>query len=86
MSYYADVGPERGPILWRDNYDAINVLEAPDNHTPIGMALGVGWGPGGVQRFRLIVHGVDVPGRWTVVGQEFWPEELTEELGGRAPR
>jgi hypothetical protein len=82
MSYYADVGPQTGPILWKHGHHAIAVLGSRDDHTPIGMALGCGWVVGGVHRWRLIVHGVEVPGRWIVVGREFWPEEL----GDRGPR
>jgi hypothetical protein len=82
MGYYADVGPKTGPILWKHGHHAIAVLESPSNHVPIGMALGCGWGAGGVHVWRLVVHGVEVPGRWIVVGREFWPEEM----GDRAPR
>jgi hypothetical protein len=37
------------------------------------MALEVGWGEGGVSIWKLTVHGVEIPGRWIVVGREFWP-------------
>jgi hypothetical protein len=82
VSYFTDVGPERGPMLWRDHYGAIGVLEARDNHWPIGMALCTGWGEGGVALWKLTVHGVEVPGKWIVVGRLFIPEEL----GDREPR
>jgi hypothetical protein len=65
--YYMNSGPKTGPILWKDRYGAIGVLESPDNHTPIGMALGCGWGEGGVHVWKLIVHGAEVPGRGAVV-------------------
>jgi hypothetical protein len=74
--------PEVRPHPRRDNYGAIGVLEALEDHTPIGMTLGCGSGRGGVHLWRLIVHGVEVPGRWIVVGREFWPEEFSD----RTPR
>jgi hypothetical protein len=42
MSYFADVGPQTGPILWKHGHGAIGVLGSRDDHTPIGMALGCG--------------------------------------------
>jgi hypothetical protein len=42
IRYLTNVGPTSGPIRWRHNHGAIGVLQAPDDHTPIGMALGSG--------------------------------------------
>jgi hypothetical protein len=42
MPYLTHVGPTSGPIRWRHNHDAIGVLQAPDDHTPIGKGLGCG--------------------------------------------
>jgi hypothetical protein len=53
---------------------SVGVLEARDGRIPIGVATPVGIAAGGVATWRLIVHGADVPGRWIVVGGEFWPE------------
>ena len=41
-------GPKSGLILGRHNHGAIGVLQATDNHPPIGQAPGCGWGEGGV--------------------------------------
>jgi hypothetical protein len=41
-------GPKSSPILGRHTHGAIGVLQAPDDHTPIGMAPACGWGEGGV--------------------------------------
>jgi hypothetical protein len=85
--YFTNIGPKSGPILWRDNYHAIGVLQAPDNHMPIGLALPIGRDDDVVEVWRLIVHGVEVPGRWVVVDRAFWPEELAPQPGrgrGRA--
>jgi hypothetical protein len=75
MGYYTNIGPVQGPILHRHGpgYDAIGVLESPANHSPIGMALASSWDEQGRSIYRLIVHGVELPGRWIVVGREFWP-------------
>jgi hypothetical protein len=73
MAYYTNVGPKSGPILHRDGHDAIGVLQARDNHTPIGMALGTGWDDEGRLLYRLILYGAEVPGRWVVVDREFRP-------------
>jgi hypothetical protein len=73
--YFADSGPKSGPILYRHGHGAIGVPEARDVHTPIGMALEAGWGEGGVALWKLIVRGVEVPGRWIVVGREFRPAQ-----------
>jgi hypothetical protein len=74
MSYFANAGPKTGPILWRDDYEAIGVLEARADHMLIGTALLAGWGSGGAALWRLIVDDVELPGRWIVVGREFRPE------------
>src|SRR5262249_9555716 len=71
--YFTRSGPKRGPILNRDRLDAISVTASADDPMPIGMALGRGWDAEGLVRFRLIVHGVEVPGRWSVVDRQFSP-------------
>jgi hypothetical protein len=39
---FTNLGPQSGPILWRDPYGAIGVPASRDEPTPIGMALSVG--------------------------------------------
>jgi hypothetical protein len=73
ISYFQNIGPERGPILHRHGLGAIGVLQARDNNTPIGMAPGTGWNDAGRTTYRLLTHGVDVPGRWVVIDREFRP-------------
>jgi hypothetical protein len=75
MPYFTNIGPKSGPIPYRDGHDAIGVLQARDDHRPIGMALEVGWGEGGVSLWELTVHGDEMPGSWIVVGREFWPAD-----------
>ena len=72
MRYFTNIGPERGPILYRDHLDAIGVLQAPDNHLPIGMALGAEWDDYGLQLFKLTLKdGGNLPGLWVAVDREF---------------
>jgi hypothetical protein len=73
MAYYTNVGPKSGPILHRDGHDAIGVLQAPDNHWPIRMALGWCWDAEGRSTYKLTVHGAERPGRWIVVDRQSRP-------------
>jgi hypothetical protein len=74
-TYYTGSGPRRGPFLWRDAWGtSVVVLQSRDDRVPIGLATPIGVGAGGVATWRLVVRGSDVPGRWIVVGGEFWPE------------
>ena len=76
MTYFTNIGPKNGPFLWRDARGAaIGVLEAPDNHSPIGMALPFGWTKDGVARWRLSVRGAQVPGLFIVVDRQFRPAQ-----------
>ncbi len=81
MRHFTDVGPGSGTIRWRDGHAAVGVLQAPDNHSPIGMAPGTGWDDQGRLVYRLIVHGADVPGRWVVVDREFRPRHGASGIG-----
>jgi hypothetical protein len=62
-----------GPRFRHDGHAAIGVLQARDNRSPIGMAPGTGRDGEGRLLYRLIVHGVDVPGLWAVIDREFRP-------------
>jgi hypothetical protein len=79
--YFTTSGPKRGPILWRDHYDAIGVYEFPSTDTehvsmPIGMALGDRWDYQRRQLYRLTLKkGGDLPGVWLVVDREFVPAQ-----------
>jgi hypothetical protein len=79
--YYCNDGPKSGPILCRHRIHALGALQAPDNHTPIGLALPVSRDDDHIELWRLIVHDVEVPGRWVVVDREFIPVRE----GGRCP-
>ena len=73
MPYFTNVGPRSGPILQAYGYGAIDVLEAPDDRTPIGTARPVGATPGGIAIWEVALRGAAVPGHWIVLGREFLP-------------
>jgi hypothetical protein len=50
---------------------AIDVLQAPDDHMPIGIAMSAGPNRAGVAVWRLIVRKTEVPGLWVIVDREF---------------
>jgi hypothetical protein len=52
---------------------AIGVLQAPDDHMPIGMAPGADIDGAGAKRRRLTVHGAQLLGPWVVIDREFRP-------------
>jgi hypothetical protein len=54
---------------------AVGVLQALDDHMPIGMALGRGPDGAGVARWRLTVNGSELPGLWVVIDREFRPAQ-----------
>ncbi len=71
MGYFANMGPQTGPILERHGLAGIGVLGARDRPTPIGMAVSVGWGEGQVALWELTVADVELPGLWVVVDRRF---------------
>ena len=73
MRYFTNVGPDRGPVLAGTVPGAIDVLEAPDQPIPVGLALRAGRDAAGIAVWRLVVHNATVPGRWIVVDREFRP-------------
>ena len=77
VAYYTNIGPKRGPYLYRDaKYaGAIGVLRARDDHMPIGMAIPGRWDDDGAALWKLTVHGVELEGLWVVVDREFRPAQ-----------
>jgi hypothetical protein len=47
------------------------VLQARENHLPIGIAWEIGRTEGSLAVWGLRVHGADVPGRWVIVDRRF---------------
>jgi hypothetical protein len=73
VRYFANVGPDRGPLLYGTVPGAIGVLEALDQPMPVGLAVRVGRDTAGCALWELVVHDAVVPGRWVVIDREFHP-------------
>jgi hypothetical protein len=73
MRYFANDGSTKGPVRYRDVIGAAGVLEAPDNHMPIGMATCKTWNENGLAVWVLTIGGHEIPGRWVIIDREFKP-------------
>jgi hypothetical protein len=73
MWYHANGGPASGFVMFRDAPDAISVLEAADDPTPIGTASYTGRDTAGLAVWRLTIRGTELPGRWIILDREFRP-------------
>ena len=73
MRYFANAGPDRGPIVCGTTPDAIGMIEDLEKPIPVGMALCVGVDAAGRALWTLSVEGQDLPGRWIVEDGEFQP-------------
>jgi hypothetical protein len=73
VRYFANVGPDRGPVVSGTVPGAIGVLEELDRPMPIGLALRVGVDAAGRVVWELVVDDQTVPGRGVVVDREFHP-------------
>jgi hypothetical protein len=71
MRYFADVGPQAGPFLYRDVTGAIDVLGVRHSGRPVGVAVCVGEGPSGVALWRLVIRGSVRRGKWMLVHRQF---------------
>ena len=71
---HANVGPIKGPVRYRDlPTGSIGVLESPDNHTPIGKAMCIGWNLDKLAVWKLTIGGQEIAGRWMIVDRRFVP-------------
>ena len=73
MRYFANAGPDRGPIVYGTTPDAIGVIEDLEKPIPVGPALCVGVDAAGSALWELVIDDVLMPGRWVVVDREFQP-------------
>jgi hypothetical protein len=74
MPYHANIGPESGPLKYRDRpTGSIGVLQAPGNHTPIGMASCRGWDDQGRAVWTITIRGQPIEGLWVIIDREFRP-------------
>src|SRR5262245_57970924 len=68
MSYFTNAGPQSGPILGRHGHDAVAILQAPDDPTPIGTAVRAGSTEGGIALWTLTVGDAVLPGDGSSLG------------------
>jgi hypothetical protein len=68
--YCTTAGPEFGPFRRRDALEKIDVLDAQSGEM-IGVANRLDEAPAGVAMWRLVTRGVEIEGRWNVVGRDF---------------
>jgi len=75
MRYFANIG-KSGPVKYRDlPAGSIGVLEAPDNHMPIGMAFCRTWDMNGLTVWTLTIGAQEIAGRWIIIDRRFRPAE-----------
>jgi hypothetical protein len=75
LKFFTNVGPRSGPILWRDDCTAVDVLRNPDDLAPIGTARPAGRTESGITIWEIIIGHAELPGRWIVLGREFLPRK-----------
>jgi hypothetical protein len=62
-----DIG---APVVVNRQRGKVGVLEAPDNHMPIGIANRRTWDENGLVVWELTVREEKIPGRWVIVDRE----------------
>jgi hypothetical protein len=73
LGFFTHTGPRSGPILWRDDHAAIDVVRNPDDFAPIGTARPAGRTESGIAIWEIVIGHMALPGRWIVLGREFMP-------------
>jgi hypothetical protein len=68
--YFTNVGG-KGPVRDGEYPFAIGVLESREDHMPIGIAYPAGRTEVGLELWRLVVAGAEVPGRFVVIDRQF---------------
>ena len=68
--YFTNVGG-KGPVRDGEYPFAIGVLESREDHMPIGIAYPAGRTEDGLELWRLVVSGAEVPGRFVVIDRQF---------------
>ena len=73
MGYFTSAGPAYGPMRHCDVTGTIDVREAIDQSSPIGMAFCIGENAAGVAVWRLSIQGRNLPGGRVVLHRRFIP-------------
>jgi hypothetical protein len=81
--YFTNNAPKSGPLLWRYDLAAIDVLRGPDDRSPIGRANPVGRSEGGIALWKLTVDGAALRGQWIVLGREFLPNRARPDAAAQ---
>ena len=68
---YFTNGGDKGPVRNGEYPFAIGVLEARGEGMPIGIAYPAGRTGDGLELWRLVVAGAEVPGRFVVIDRQF---------------
>ncbi len=89
-SYFTNIGPSKGPILWRHHFGAIGVYQSREPelgraHLPIGIATGWPWDDEERKLWRLTVNKHDLPGLWMVADREFVPVRVGTPKSSNRP-
>jgi hypothetical protein len=71
--FYADTGPDRGPMLYPGAPRPIPVFADPGGRQLVGFAVCIAADSGGAALGRLVIEGAALPGRWALVHREFRP-------------
>ena len=71
MRYFTNIST-KGKVRYGKFPFAISVLESPDNYIPIGMADSVTATASGLAVWRLVVHGVELHGRFVDIDGQFF--------------
>jgi hypothetical protein len=72
--YFANVSIS-GPVKYRDVSGSIGVLDALENHMPIGTATCCGRDFTRLAWWKLKVRGKDLPGLWVIFDRRFIPAQ-----------
>jgi hypothetical protein len=75
MEYFFADASIQGRLRSGEYPFAVGVLEAPKNSVPRGIAFEVGRTADGLAKWKLKVHGIDVPGRFIIDNGRFVPIE-----------
>jgi hypothetical protein len=62
-----------GPVCHDHPCDILGVIEAIDEPELIGLARQVDPLIGDLALWRLVIHGVPIPGLWTIIDRRFVP-------------
>jgi hypothetical protein len=72
MEYFANL-LHSGPVRYNHPCDIVGVTAAFDQPKLIGLARQVSSVMGELALWRLEVHGVPIPGLWTIIDRRFVP-------------